>query len=142
MVPPPTANPPSGWVLSWLPTGGTLSLTSYVLPSLRRRTSCCKSFNIAAIRATGSSSCLSSFALTRPLVLSGAPRLFVWRPLHFLPGSVVAGGILAPLLFLGLGDMLCEGIISSLSFTQSPAESPKCSSAFFFSTVAQGSWAK
>ena len=54
-------------------------------------------------------------------------------------GSKAADVILASLLFLGLGGMLCEGIVSSLSFTQSPVESPKCESAFFFSIVAQGS---
>ena len=46
-------------------------------------------------------------------------------------GSEAAGGTLAPLLFLSLGAMLCEGIASSLSFTQSPMELPKCEGAFF-----------
>ena len=52
-------------------------------------------------------------------------------------GSEVAGGTLAPLLFLGLGAMLCEGTASSLFFTQSPAESPKCEGPFLDSVQAQ-----
>ena len=132
LVPPPTSDPPSSWVLTWLPTGGALSLTSCVLPSLRRRTSCCKSFNIAVIRATRSGSYLMflcsgatscSVRGTSPLCLEAT---------SFSPtGSEAAGGILASLLLLGLRGMLYEGIVSSLFFTQSPVESPKCESAFF-----------
>ena len=147
LVPPPTTDPPFGWVLSWLPTGGgggVFSLTSCVLPSLRRQTSCCKSVNIAVIRATGFGSCLAFLCsdMTSCFVRSTSPLCL--EATSFSPtGSEIAGGILAPLLFLGFGGMLCEGIISSLSFTQSPVELPKCDSAFFFfSTVAQGSWAK
>ena len=130
--PPPTADLPSGWVLSWLPTGGALSLTSCVLPSLRRRTSCCKSFNIAIIRATGSGSCLvflCSDATSYPV--RGTSPLFLEATSFSPTGSEATGGILVSLLFLGLGGMLCEGIVSSLFFTQSPVKSPKCVSAFF-----------
>ena len=133
LVPPPTADPPSGWVLSWLPTEGALSLTSYVLPSLRRRTSCCKSFNIAVIRATGSDSCLAFLCSNTTFCSVKGTSPLCLEATSFSPtGSKAAGGILAPLVFLGLGGMLCEGIISSLFFTQSPVESPKCGSAFFF----------
>ena len=52
-----------------------------------------------------------------------------------LTGSDAASGTLVPLLFLGLGAMLCEGIASSLSFTQSPVKSPKCEGHFFFNSV-------
>ena len=55
---PPTADPSSGCVPSWWPVGRTLSLISCVLPSLRRRTSCSRSFNIAVILAMRSGSCL------------------------------------------------------------------------------------
>ena len=97
---------------------GALSLTSCVLPSLRSWASCYKSFNIAVIRATGSNSCLAflcsntaSYSVrgTLPLCLEAT---------SFSPTSLeAAGGILAPLLFLGLWGMLCVGIVSSLSFT-------------------------
>ena len=40
-------------------------------------------------------------------------------------GSKATGGALVPLLFLGLGTMFYKGTTSSLSFTQSLAESPK-----------------
>ena len=144
LVPPPTADPPSGWVLSWLPTGGVLSLTSCVLPSLRRRTSCCKSFNIAVIQATRSSSYLAFLCSdTTSYSVRGTSPICLEAILFSPTGLVAAGGILAPLLFLGLEGMLYEGIVSSFLFTQSPMKSPKCESAFFFfSTVAQGFWAK
>ena len=129
---PPTADPPSGCVPSWLPIGGTLSLISYVMPSLRRQTSCSRSFNIAVILAMRSGSCLvclcpditsCSTRGTSPLCLEGT---------SFSPtGSETVGGTLVPLLFLCLGGILCEGIASSLFFAQSPAESPKCENAFF-----------
>ena len=143
LVPPPTAYPPSGWVLSWLPTGGVLSLTSCVLPSLRRQTSCYKFFNIAVIRATRSSSYLAFLCSdTTSCSVKGTSPLCLEATSFSPTGSKATGGTLAPLLFLGLRGMLCEGIVSSLSFTQSPVKSPKCESAFFFfSTVAQGSWA-
>ena len=131
LVLPPTVDPLFGCVLSWLPTGGTLSLISYVLPSLRRRTSCSRSFNIAVIRAMGSGSCLmclcpdiTSYSTrgTSPLCLEAT---------SFSPtGSEAAGGTLVHLLLLCLGAMLCERTASSFSFTQSPAKSPKCKSAF------------
>ena len=137
LVPPPTADPPSGWVLSWLPIGGTLSLTSYVLPSLRRRTFCCKSFNIAVIRATGFGSCLAFLCSDMTSCsIRGTSPLCLKATSFSSTGSEATSGILAPLLFLGLGGMLCEGIVFfffSLSFTQSPVESPKCESALFSS---------
>ena len=126
-----------------LPTGGVLSLTSCVLPSLRRQTSCYKFFNIAVIRATGSSSCLAFLCSdTTSCSIKGTSPLCLEATSFSPTGSKATGGTLAPLLFLGLRGMLCEGIVSSLSFTQYPVKSPKCESAFFFfSTVAQGSWA-
>ena len=73
----PTTDPPSGWALSWLIIRGTLSWISYFLPSLRRRISYCKSFNISVIRATRSSSCLVRLALIQPPILLGAPCLSI-----------------------------------------------------------------
>ena len=143
LVLPPTIDPPSGWVLSWLPTGGTLSLISYVLPSLRRRTSCSKSFNIAVIRAMGSGSCLECLCSdTTSCSIRGTSLLYLEATSFSPTGLEATCGILVPLLFLCLGGMLCERIASSLFFTQSLVESPKCESAFFFGTQAQGSWAK
>ena len=143
LVLPPTADPPSSWVLSWLPTGGTLSLISCVLPYLGRRTSYSKSFNIAVIRAMGSGSCLACLCSdTTSCSIKGTSPLYLETTSFSPTGSEAAGGILVPLLFFCLGGMLCEGIASSHFFTQSPAKSPKCESAFFFRTQAQGSWAK
>ena len=44
---------------------------------------------------------------------------------------------MVPLLFLGHGVILCEETAFSLSFTQSPTESPKCKSPFSDSIQAQ-----
>ena len=137
LVLPSTADLPSGWVLSWLPIGGTLSLISYVLPSLRRQTSCSKSFNIAVIRAMGSSSCLACLCSDMTFCSIRGTSLLCLEATSFSPtGLEAAGGILVPLLFLCLGGMLCKGIASTLLFTQSPVKSPKCESAFFFGTQA------
>ena len=132
LVLPPTADPHSGCVLSWLPTGGTLSLISYVLPSLRRRTSCSRSFNIAVIRAMGSGSCLMCLCPNTTSYSTRSTSPLCLEATSFSPtGSEATGGILVHLLFICLGGMLCEGIASSHFFTQSPVESPKCESAFF-----------
>ena len=130
--PPPTADLPSGWVLSWLPTGGALSLTSCVLPSLRRWSSRYKSFNIAVIWVTGSGSCLAflcseatSYSVrgTSPLCLEAT---------SFSPtGSEATGGILAPLLFLGLGGMLAKGSFIPFLFPI-PSEVTKMWKCLFF----------
>ena len=118
LVLPPTADPPSNLVLSWLPTGRTLSLISCVLPSLRRRTSCSKSFNITIIRAMGSGSCLACLCSdTTSYSTKGTSPLCLEATLFSPTGSEAIGGILVPLLFLCLGGMLCEGIASSLFFT-------------------------
>ena len=119
-----------------------MSLTSCVLPSLRRRTSCCKSFNIAVIRAMRSGSCLAFLCSDTTFCSVRGTSTFCLKSISFSPmGSKAAGGILAPLLFLGLGGMLREGIVSSFFFTQSLVKLPKCESAFFFfNTVAQGFW--
>ena len=84
------------------------------------------------------------------LVLGSSPKFHIvpwqdvrWRNPHFwdlyvertkrnFPSSRVSQ----------LWSHACEGTAFSLSFFQSPVESPKCESAFFFSTQAQGSWAK
>ena len=84
LAPPSTIDPPSGWALSQLTTGGTLSLISYVLPSLRWRISCYKSFSISTIRAMRLALVQCAFVLIQPLFLLEAPRSFVWRPLDFL----------------------------------------------------------
>ena len=52
-------------------------------------------------------------------------------------GLEAANGTLVPLLFLGLGAMLCKGTPSSLSFTQSPVKSPKCEDPFLDNVQAQ-----
>ena len=52
-------------------------------------------------------------------------------------GSEAASGALAPLLFLSLRVMLYEGIASSVFFTQSLVESPKCKDPFSNSVQAQ-----
>ena len=97
---------------------GALSLTSCVLPYLRRRTSCYKSFNIAVIRATRPSSCLVFLCSdTTSCSVRGTSALCLEATSFSPTGSEAAGGILAALLFLGLGGMLCEGIVSLLSFT-------------------------
>ena len=120
-----------------------MSLISCVLPSLRRRTSYSKSFNIAVIRAMGSGSCLACLCSdTTSCSIKGTSPLCLEATSFSPTGSEAAGGILVPLLFFCLGGMLCEGIASSLFFTQSPAKSPKCESAFFFGTQAQGSSTK
>ena len=131
MAPPPTVDLPSGWVLSWLPIGGTLSLISCVLPSLRSRSSCYISFNIAVIRDMGSDSCLVCLCPDTTSYSTKGTSLLCLEANSFSPtGSEAACGILVPLLFLCLGGMLCEGIASSLFFTQSLVESPKCEGAF------------
>jgi len=45
-------------------------------------------------------------------------------------GLDAAGGTLVPLLFLGLGAMLCKGIASFLSFIQSNGVAKMCGSFF------------
>ena len=106
-------------------------MISYVLPSLRRRTSYSRSFNIAVIRAIGSGSCLACLCPnTTSCFTRGTSPLYLEATLFSPTGSEAAGGTLVPLLLLCLGGMLCEGIASSLFFTQSPVESPKCESAF------------
>ena len=112
--------------------GGALSLISWVLPSLRRRISCYKSFNTSAIRATGSSPYLVClYPETTSCSSRGTSFLCLEATSFSSTGSDAAGGTLVPLLFLGLGAMLCEATTSSLSFTQSLAESPKCMGPFW-----------
>ena len=60
----------------------------------------------------------------------GTSFLYLEATLFSPTGSEAAGDALVPLLFLGLGAMFYEGIASSLSFTQSFAESPKCEGPF------------
>ena len=109
---------------------GGLYPLGYGLP--RRRTSRCKSFNIAVIWATGSGSCLAFLCFEATFCsVRGTSPLYLEATSFSPMGSEAASGILAPLLLLGLGGMLCEWIISSLFFSQSPAKSPKCVSAFF-----------
>ena len=123
---PPTADPPSGCVPSWLPAGGTLSLISYVLPSLRRRTSCSRSFNIAVILAMRSGSCLACLCSDTTSCSTKGIAPPCLKATSFSPtGLEAVGGTLVPLLFLCLGGILCEGIASSLFFAQSLVESPK-----------------
>ena len=118
LAPPPTADPPSSWALSWLTTGGTLSLISCVLPSLRRRISYCKSFSISAIRATGSGFCLACLCLDMTSCSTRGTSFLCLEATSFSPtGLEAVGGALVPLLFFGLGAMLCEGTASSLSFS-------------------------
>ena len=146
LPPPPTADPHSGWALSWLTTGGTLSLISYVLLSLRRRISCCKSFNISAIRATGSGSYLTRLWPNTTSCSTRGTSFLCLEATSFSPmGSEAADGTLVPLLFLCLRAMLCEGIASSFSFTQSLVESPKCKGSFLTKSrpkLKQGLWAR
>ena len=93
-----------------------MSLTSCVLPSLRRRTSCSKSFNIAIIQATGSDSCLAFLCSDTTSCSARGTLPLCLEATSFSPtGSEAAGGILAPLLFLGLEGMPCEGIVSPFS---------------------------
>ena len=109
-----------------------MSLISCVLPSLKRQISCCKSFSISTIRATGSGSCLGRLWPDTTSCSTRGTSFLCLKATSFSPtGSEAAGGTLAPLLVLCLGAMLYEGTASSLSFTQSPLESPKCKSAFF-----------
>ena len=106
-------------------------MISYVLPSLRRQTSCSRSFNIAVIRAMGSGSCLAClYPDTTSCSTKGTLPFCLEATLFSSTGLEAAGGILVPLLFLCLGGMLCERIASSLFFTQSPMKLPKCESAF------------
>ena len=108
-----------------------MSLISCVLPSLRKQTSCSRSFNIAVIRAMGSDSCLACLCPdTICYSTRGTLPLCLEATLFSPTSSEAVGGTLVPLLFLCLGGMLCKGISSSLFFTQSPAESPKCEGAF------------
>ena len=112
LAPLSTVDPPSGWALSQLTIGGTLSLISCVLPSLRRQISCCKYFSISTIRATGSGSCL---ALHCPDMTSCSTRgtSFLYLEVtSFSPtGSEVTGGALVPLLFLGLETCSVKGLL-------------------------------
>ena len=131
LVLPPTTDPPSGWVLSWLPTRGTLSLISCVLPYLRRRTSYYKSFNITVIWAMGFGSCLTCLCSdTTSYSIRGTSPLCLEATSFSPTGSEAASGILVPLLFLCLGGMLYERIASSLFITQSLVKLPKCENAF------------
>ena len=95
LVPPPTADPPSGWFLSWLPTRGALSLTSCILPYLRRRTSCCKSFNIAVIRAMRYGSYFAFLYSDMTCFVKGTSRLCLKATSFSRTGSEAMGGILA-----------------------------------------------
>jgi len=118
LVLPPTADSSSGCVLSWLPTGGTLSLIFCVLPSLRRQIYCSRSFNIAVIRAMASGSCLVCLCPDTTSCSTRDTSPLCLKATSFSPtGSEAVGGTLVPLLFLCLGDMLYEGIASSLFFT-------------------------
>ena len=118
LAPPPTANPPSGWALSWLTTRGALCLISWVLSSLRRRISCCKSFSISTIQAIRSSFCPMPLCLETASCSTRATLFLCLEVTSFSPtGSNAASGTLVPLLFLGLGAVLCERTASSLSFT-------------------------
>ena len=138
LAPPSTVDPSSGWALSQLTIGGTLSLISCVLPSLRRQISCYKYFSISTIRATGSGSYLALHCPNTTSCSTRGTSFLYLEVTSFSPtGSEVTGGALVPLLFLGLGDMLCEGTAFSLSLTQSPAESPKCDGHFSNSVQAQ-----
>ena len=111
--------------------GGALSLISQVLPSLRRRISCYKSFSTSAIRATGSSPCpVCLYPKTNSCSSRGTSFLCLRATSFSSTGSDAAGGTLVPLLFLRLRAMLYERTTSSLSFTQSLAESPKCMGPF------------
>ena len=85
LPPPPTADPPTGWALSWLTTRGTLSLISCVLPFLRRRISCYKSFNISAIQVTGSDSCLARLCSDTTSCSTRGTLFLCLKLLHFLP---------------------------------------------------------
>ena len=85
LVPPPTAYPPSGWVLSWLPTGGCCPWPPVSCLLWGGKPLAINSSTLQSFEPRGPAPALRSFALTRPLTLSRAPRLFVWRPLHFLP---------------------------------------------------------
>ena len=87
LVPPPTADPPSGWVLSWLPTGGG---GCYPWPPVfcllwGGKLLAANPSTLQSFKPRGPAPTLRSFALTRPPTLSGVPRLFVWRPFYFLP---------------------------------------------------------
>ena len=117
LAPPPTADLPFGWALSWLTIGGALSLISWVFPFLRRQISYWRSFIISAIRAMGSSPCNSRLC---PEIIScpirGTSFLCLEAILFSPTSSDAAGGTLVPLRFLGLRAMLCEGTTSSLSF--------------------------
>ena len=87
--------------------GGTLFLISCVMHSLRRRTSCCKSFNIAAIRATGSGSFLAFLCSDTTSYPVRGTSFLCLKATSFSPtGLEATGGILFPLLFLCLGAML------------------------------------
>ena len=125
LTPPPTADPPSDWALSSLTMGGMLSLISWVLPSLRRRISYYKSFSTSAIRAIGSRFCPARLCPNTTSCFTRGTLFLCLEAISFSPTDLeAAGGALVPLLFLGLGAMFCEWTVSSLSFTQSPVESP------------------
>ena len=103
LAPPLTANLPFGWTLSWLTMGGALSLISWVLPSLRRWISCCKSLIISIIRAMGSSFCTPRLCSeTTSCSTKGISFLYLEATSFSPTGSDAAGGTLVPLLFLGL----------------------------------------
>ena len=109
-----------------------MSLISYLLPSLRIRTSCSRSFNIAVILAMRPGSCLVClYSDTTPCSTRSNPPPCLEATSFSPTGSEAVDGTLVPLLFLCLGGILCEGIASSFFFAQSLVESPKCESAFF-----------
>ena len=109
-----------------------MSLISCILPSLRRRISCCKSFSIFAIRVIESSSCLSRlWPDTTSCSTRGTSFLCLEATLFSLTSSEATGGTLVALLFLGHKPMLYEKIASSLSFSQSLVKSPNVWVPFF-----------
>ena len=84
LAPPLIADPLSGWALSWLTTGGTLSLISWVLPSLRRQFLVVNLSAFLPFESQGLALVLRAFVPIRPLILLEVPCSSVWRPFHFL----------------------------------------------------------
>ena len=94
-----------GLYTSW--PQGALSLISWVLPSLRRQISCCKSFSIFTIQATVSSSYLAHLCLKTTFCSTKGTSFLYLEATSFSPiGSDATGGTLVPLLFLDLGAIL------------------------------------